>query len=67
MSDVGLADLFRALRMLCRTFDLDSASGARRLPDGAVVKLTVYRGGAATIERDDGQAVMLDDVEAWAE
>ena len=55
----GVADLVHELRALQQRFELDSAAGARKLPDGAILKLTVWAGDALTIERDDGEIVTV--------
>ena len=56
----SVSDLVAALRELRDRFELDSAAGSRKLPDGHVLKLTVWAGGALSIERDDGAIVMAD-------
>ena len=59
MTSLGVLDLAVALRELQRRFELESVSGSRRLPDGHDLALR-WSGDLCSIERDDGEVVMLD-------
>jgi hypothetical protein len=48
-----LSTLLADLQSIRRDYDLDAVCAHRKLPDGAMLTLTAWRGGVNTIGRDD--------------